>query len=365
MSNWFITGIGGMDGSHLCDWLLDKGENILGLIRRTSTDNTQRIKHVLDHSNLTLIEGDITDSGCINNIFQDNKIDFCVNLGAQSHVQTSFDVPAFTFDVNTKGVLYLLETIRLFSPRTRFLTASSSEQWGNNYSVDKNGEKYQDLNTPWAPRSPYGVSKLASYELVRVYRESYNLFACCSVCHNHDGPRRGSLFVSRKITLWLASYQQWKKEQNDFTLVFDDEDYIFCRNGNRFAKLRLGNIYSKRDFGFSIDYIRAMYLMLKNNKPKDYVVSTDVAHSVKEFLGEAFNYVLNDDYKQYIIIDKAFFRPSEVDYLRGKSNELRKDLGWAPTIDFKSLVRLMCDSDIEALNEKETPNRQEKIPEKV
>jgi len=333
-----ISGIAGQDGSYLADLLVDKGYEVWGLVRRSSVPRYDNIVQLLNNPKFHLVETDLLDGVSVRKSVDQVKPHEFYNLAAQSHVQTSFNQPDLTFQVNTVGVLNILESIRDCSKHTKFYQASTSEMWGQNYSVDSVRGKYQDEDTPFSPRSPYGVSKLAAHSLVKVYRESYDLFACSGILMNHESPRRGHLFVTRKITRWLANfYLKYPNSRPDL----DGKD-----------KIRLGNLEAIRDWGHAKDYVRAMHLMLQQDKPDDYVVSTGVGHTVGQFLDVAFKHVNHKlDYRDYTIIDPAFYRPADVDFLCGHSWKARQKLGWKPNFSFQDLVVDMVESDI-ALAEK-------------
>ena len=317
-----VTGVTGQDGSYLSDLLLEKDYKVIGLQRRSSTNNTSRISHILHNPNFILEEFDLTDpSGC-NRIINQYQPDEFYNLGAQSHVGTSFKQPSTTIEINTVGVVNVLESIRNHSPHTKFYQASTSEMFGRNYSV-KDGEKVQDENTAMLPQSPYGVAKLASHHMVQIYRSAYNIFGCCGILFNHESPRRGENFVTRKITKYIGQVIRGETDQ----------------------KLSLGNLDSYRDWGHAKDYVRAMWLMLQSSQPEDYVISTGSTHSVREFLDLAFSTV-NLHPKDYVNIDPNLFRPAEVDYLKGDSSKAKNQLGWNNDITFKDLVTDMIQNDI-------------------
>lgn len=318
-----ITGITGQDGSYLSELLLDKNYTVIGLYRRASSYNFDRIKTILNHQNLTLLECDLTDPIIINNIITKYKPDEFYNLAAMSHVATSFSQPVTTFDSNTMGVLYILESIRSNSPSTKFYQASTSEMFGENYDVDQEGNKYQDENTVLMPQSPYAVSKMASHRLVQIYREAYNLFATSGILFNHESSRRGENFLTRKVTKYIGQ------------LV----------NNKINTPLKLGNLHSYRDWGHAKDYVKAMFLMLQKDVPDDYVICTGETHSVLEFVTKAFQSV-NLDYKEYVVIDPDLYRPAEVDYLCGRSFKAQKVLGWQPTASFEDLINEMVNSDV-------------------
>lgn len=319
-----ITGITGQDGSYLAESLLNSGYNVVGLYRRSSTYNFQRISNILHHPRLILEEFDLTDPGDCVNIITKHRPHHFYNLAAQSHVATSFKQPTTTFEIDTIGVVNILENIRKFSPTTRFYQASTSEMFGRNYSTDNNKNKYQNENTTLLPQSPYAVAKLASHRMVQIYREAYNLYATSGILFNHESPRRGENFVTRKITKYIG--QLVNKKTND--------------------KLKLGNIKAIRDWGHAKDYVEAMRLMLTNDNADDYVISTGEAHSVEEFLQIAFNLV-DLNYLDHIQIDPDLYRPAEVEYLKGDSSKALSKLGWKPKISFEQLVQDMVTSDIE------------------
>ena len=317
-----ITGITGQDGSYLTEFLLKKGYEVYGLIRRSSSFNTSRIDHLYQdpHENgvhLKLVYGDLNDASSLNRIVKTIKPHEIYNLGAQSHVKVSFEVPEYTAEVVAVGTTRLLEAIRDSGIQTKFYQASSSEMFGEAKQFPQN-EK-----TPFHPRSPYAAAKVYAYWIAVNYREAYNIFACNGILFNHESPRRGETFVTRKITMALARLKYGIQK-----------------------KLYLGNLEAKRDWGFAGDYVEAMWLMLQQNNPDDYVIATGQTHSVKEFLEEAFGYVgLN--WRKYVEIDPRYFRPTEVDCLQGDASKARKKLNWRPKVHFQQLIRLMVDSDME------------------
>ena len=318
-----ITGITGQDGSYLAEFLLHKGYEVHGLIRRSSTFNTDRIDHLykdphLPETKLFLHYGDLSDSGQLTNLIYNIKPDEIYHLGAQSHVKVSFDLPEYTGDITALGTTRLLESIRRSGINTKFYQASSSEMFGD-------APAPQNEDSPLRPRSPYAASKVYAYWMVKNYREGYKLFACNGILFNHESPRRGETFVTRKITRGIANIMA-KKEQ----------------------KIYLGNLEAKRDWGYAPEYVKAMWFMLQQDKPDDYVIGTGEIHSVKEFLEEAFSY-LNLDWREYIEIDPRYFRPTEVENLKADSTKAKKLLNWAPRISFKELVRIMVDYDLELI----------------
>ena len=319
-----ITGITGQDGSYLTELLLGKDYDVYGIIRRASTFNTERIDHLyqdphIQGTRLHLVYGDLNDASSLNKILRDVQPDEIYNLGAQSHVRVSFDIPEYTAEVGALGTLRLLEAIRETGlQKTRFYQASSSELYGKVQEVP------QRESTPFYPRSPYAAAKLYSYWITVNYRESYNLFACNGILFNHESPRRGETFVTRKITRAAAAIKLGRQ-----------------------SKLYLGNLDAKRDWGFAGDYVEAMWMMLQQEQPEDFVIATGETHSVREFLDEAFGY-LDLDWRDYVEIDPRYFRPAEVDLLIGDSRKAREKLGWSPRVSFPELVRMMVDADLEA-----------------
>ncbi|NEO19841.1 MULTISPECIES: GDP-mannose 4,6-dehydratase [unclassified Moorena] len=323
-----ITGITGQDGSYLSELLLEKGYEVHGIIRRTSTFNTDRIDHIYvdphnQNARFFLHYGDLTDGVTLRRILEAVKPSEIYNLGAQSHVRVSFDSPEYTVDSVGMGTLRLLEAIRDYRQRTgidvRFYQAGSSEMFGKVQDIP------QKETTPFYPRSPYACAKVYAHWQTINYRESYGMFACNGILFNHESPRRGETFVTRKITRAIARIV-----------------------GGQQKKLYLGNLDSKRDWGYAKDYVKAMWLMLQQDKPDDYVVATGETHSVKEFLEIAFKYV-NLDWNNYVEFDERYLRPAEVDILIGDPTKAKKALGWEPSVTFEELVALMVEADLQAL----------------
>ena len=324
-----ITGITGQDGSFLSEFLLDKGYEVHGIIRRSSSLNTSRIDHLyqdphLPNTRLLLHYGDLTDGSTLRRILEISQPDEVYNLGAQSHVRVSFDEPQYTVDTVALGTLRLLEAIREYQNRTgkqiRFYQAGSSEMYGLVQEVP------QSEKTPFYPRSPYACAKVYAHWQTVNYREAYNLFACNGILFNHESERRGETFVTRKITRAIANIVH--KKQN---------------------KLYLGNLDARRDWGYAKDYVQAMWLMLQQPEPDDYVIATGETHSVREFLQTAFNYV-NLRWEDYVEIDPRYFRPTEVELLIGDASKARQKLGWTPKVSFPELVKIMVEADLKALN---------------
>lgn len=344
-----VFGATGQDGSHLIDLLLCKDYDVIGVTRRSSTDNTKRLKNRLGNTKLNLIEGDITDVSSVINILKDNDdVDEIYNLAAQSHVGTSFKQPALTWDITGKGCINILQAIvDLNMFHSRFYQASSSEMFGSSYDLDKDGNKYQDENTKFMPNSPYAISKCAAHYAVRMYRDAYNLHASCGILFNHEGPRRGDNFVTKKITNWIKEFTSWlSRHRIDPDNMTISGNYIYGPVvGMNFPRLRLGNIDTFRDWGYAGDYVEAMWLMLQQEQPDDYVICTEITHTVAEFLDIAFNSVGLPAWREYIVIDPEFYRPSEVPYLKGSYKKAREKLGWSPKHDLEALIKLMLLSD--------------------
>jgi GDPmannose 4,6-dehydratase len=372
-----IFGITGQDGSYLAEFLLEKGYDVIGVTRRVSVDTLQRISHILPQ--LNIIEGDITDAFSVSNIINEEKPDEIYNLAAQSHVGTSFKQPSLTWDVTAGGVLNILEAIRYSGRKEeiKFYQASSSEMFGKNFSkkgyaggikisydgrleadMGKKTEplKFQDEDTPFAPQSPYAIAKLAAHHLVINYRDSYEIFGCSGILFNHESERRGEKFVTRKITKWIGDFLKWREFAGleDETILTFSEDSIHVHSKadviktipkTEFPKLRLGNLEARRDWGHAEDYVRAMWLMMQEDIPDDYVVATGHTHSIKEFLDTAFDLVGISDWDKYVTIDPEFYRPSEVDYLLGSPLKANTVLDWKPEVAFVQLVQRMVESD--------------------
>ena len=325
MPTALVTGVTGQDGSYLADFLLEKGYTVIGMVRRTSTINFDRIKHIQDK--IEVVQGDLLDQMSLIGILQEYRPTEVYNLAAQSFVPTSFTQPVLTGEFTALGVTRMLEAIRIVDPKIRFYQASSSEMFGKVVEVP------QRESTPFYPRSPYGVAKVYGHWITVNYRESYNIFGCSGILFNHESPRRGLEFVTHKITHAAARIK----------LGLADE-------------LRLGNLEARRDWGYAGDYVRAMWLMLQQDEPDDYVVATGETHSVEEFVQEAFSY-LDLDWKQYVVQDPRYYRPAEVDLLVGDPTKAGEQLGWEPSVDFRQLVRIMVDADMETLRGgQHTPN---------
>jgi GDPmannose 4,6-dehydratase len=320
-----ITGITGQDGSYLAEWLVEQGYRVCGMVRRASTENFQRIEHL--RSRIQLLQGDLLDQTSITTILDQVQPDEVYNLAAMSFVPTSWQKPVLTAEFTAVGVTRVLDALRQSCPKARFYQASSSEMFG------KVRESPQTEATPFHPRSPYGVAKVYGHYITVNYRESYGLYACSGILFNHESPRRGLEFVTRKITQGVARIKMGLA-----------------------SELRLGNLQAKRDWGFAGDYVRAMWLMLQQEQPDDYVVGTGQSHSVEEFVRIAFEHV-HLDWRRYVVIDPQFYRPAEVDVLLAGPAKARRQLGWQPEVSFERLVVLMVDAELAALAKSERTQR--------
>jgi GDPmannose 4,6-dehydratase len=320
-----ITGITGQDGSYLAEYLLGKEYKVIGLYRRSSINNCERVNHLLDYENFSLQEFDLTDPSDCSRILEKEQPDELYNLAAMSHVATSFHQPSTTFEIDTIGVINLLEGIRCRSSHTKFYQASTSEMFGKNYSVDNNGEKYQDEDTPLIPQSPYAVAKLASHRMLQIYRDAYGLYACSGILFNHESPRRGENFVTRKITRYIGRLVNNKIPKS--------------------KKLKLGNILASRDWGHAKDFVQGMHMMLDNDIADDYVLCTGETHTVQDFLELSFG-IVGLNYKDHIEIDPELYRPAEVNYLKGRCIKATKALGWIHHTSFQELVSEMVSHDM-------------------
>jgi GDPmannose 4,6-dehydratase len=317
MKTVLITGITGQDGSYLAEFLLDKGYQVVGMVRRTSTTNFDRIRHIQDR--IVLTQGDLLDQVSLVDIMKKHQPDEIYNLAAQSFVPTSWRQPVLTGEFTALGVTRMLDAMRMVVPEARFYQASSSEMFGKVRQVPQNE------HTPFYPRSPYGVAKVYGHWITVNYRESYELFACSGILFNHESPRRGLEFVTRKVTHGAARAKLGLAEE-----------------------LPMGNLDAQRDWGFAGDYVRAMWLMLQQDKAEDFVVATGLTHSVRELLDTAFGH-LDLDYRDYVKVDERFIRPADVDQLVGDATKAREKLGWEPEVDFEELIKMMVDSDLELL----------------
>jgi GDPmannose 4,6-dehydratase len=322
MPTALITGITGQDGSYLAELLLSKEYRVIGVARRSSTVTYERIEHLLDNNNITVVQGDLHDQGSLLALLEEYEPTEVYNLAAQSFVPTSWNQPALTGEITALGVTRMLEAIRFVNPKIRFYQASSSEMFGKVVEVP------QCETTSFYPRSPYGVAKVYGHWITVNYRESFNMFAASGILFNHESPRRGLEFVTRKISDGVARIKLGHAKE-----------------------LRLGNLESQRDWGFAGDYVEAMWRMLQHDKPDNFVVGMGETHSVREFCEIAFGHV-NLDYNDFVVQDERFYRPAEVDLLISDPSKVRSVLGWEPAIGFKELVTMMVDSDLKRLNSK-------------
>jgi GDPmannose 4,6-dehydratase len=319
MKKALITGITGQDGAYLAEFLLAKNYEVVGTFRRTSHKSLERLE-ILDLMNkVELVKMDLTDQISINKSIKYTQADEVYNLAAQSFVGASFDQPILTSNVNGLGALGVFEAVKEFSPHSKIYQASSSEMFGNS-------DEIKNENSRMYPASPYGVSKVFAHKTAQHYREAYDIFISCGILFNHESPLRGLEFVTKKITSSVARIKT-----------------------NKQKILYLGNIKSKRDWGFAKDYVKAMWLMLQQEKPSDYVIATNESHSVEDFLVEAFEYAGLGDWKKYVEIDKKLIRPQDIDNLIGDASKAKKEIGWTPTVQYKDLVRLMIDDDLKLL----------------
>jgi len=326
MRRALVTGITGQDGSYLAELLLSKGYEVHGIIRRASTFNTGRIDHLYQdphdpNPHIFLHYGDLSDGGMLTNLLYNVQPDEVYHLGAQSHVRVSFDMPEYTADIDALGTIRILEAIQRSGSHARFYQASSSEMFGKVQEIP------QKETTPFYPRSPYGAAKVFAYWITVNYREAHDLFACNGILFNHESPRRGETFVTRKITRAVANIKAGKQK-----------------------KLYLGNLDAKRDWGYAKEYVEAMWQMLQQEKPEDYVIATGETHTVREFVALAFSHV-GLDWEDYVEIDPKYFRPTEVDLLVGDASKAKKILGWEPNMLFCDLVKIMVEADLRLLKE--------------
>lgn len=345
-----ITGAPGQDATVLTHQLIQEGHRVICTYRYSSVDFSHRFKHFPVGSPLfTPVCCDITDSSGCTELVQRYDPDEIYNLAAQSHVHESFKNPAAVFEINTKPVIYFLEAIRRLSPQTRFLQASTSEMFGSNYSVSDEGVPVQDENTPLAGNSPYAVSKIAAHNMVRLYRESYGLFACSSICFNHEGIYRGENFITRKVSKWVGHYMAWCEKYKlppDGPAKFTQE-YIVFKNGQLYPKLKLGNLNAVRDWSSAEDLTRGMQLMLAADYPNDFVLCSGQGRNIRQLLEAAFHYIDVDNFHLdlYVQQDPTLCRPCEVPFLQGSAAKAKRLLGWEPRISFHQLIQEMVAND--------------------
>lgn len=352
MKKAIITGVTGQDGSHLADLLLSKDYEVVGVSRRSSVDNTQRIKHLSSNTRFKLVEGDITDVSSVINIFKNNDdVDEVYNLAAQSHVATSFNQPAITWDITGKGCLNILQSlVDLDLYDVHFYQASSSEMFGSSYDVDEHGGKYQNEQTKFAPNSPYAIAKAAAHHTVRVFRDAYGIHASSGILFNHEGPRRGEDFVTQKIVTWISNFKRWLSytDLDLFPMDYTENHIVIHRES--FPKLRLGNLKACRDWGYAGDYVKAMWLMLQQPEPDDYVVCTGVTSSIEQFLEIAFREAGIENWQNLVTKDPKYYRPYDVPYLRGDYSKAKRVLGWEPEYDLERLIKLMFDGKLQTVS---------------
>ena len=343
-----ISGVTGQDGSYLAELLLGKGYFVIGFSRRVSVNTSERIKHLLTNGNFQFEEGDVCDPLYITTLLTKYRVTEFYNLAAQSHVHTSFTQPVVTTEIDYMGPLNILNCIKNCSPETKFYQASTSEMFGDIFEESDDGA-YQDEETYMNPQSPYAIAKLAAHHAVRLYRESYGIFGCSGILFNHESPRRGENFVTRKITKWIGEFVSWKEKIGNID-GFNDNYIVGPRTtkdiDHTFPKLRLGNLDASRDWGHAKDYVRAMWMMLQHDTADDYVVSTEETYSVRDFLNTAFYEAGIDNWENLVVVDPKFYRPAEVPYLCGVSQKIRKTLGWSPEVTFEQLAKEMVEADI-------------------
>lgn len=337
MKKAFITGINGQDGSYLAEFLLKKGYSVAGFIRRTSIPNLGNISHIL--KDIKVYDGDLLDQGSIDRVIRDFKPDEVYNLGAQSFVKSSWNQPILTGEATGLGAVRVLESLRNIAPETKFYQASSSEMFGNTT------DEFISEKSQFLPTSPYAIAKLYAHNMSINYRNSYKMFCSNGILFNHESPRRGIEFVTRKITYSIACIACKVK----LSKMGNEQKEPLVNNG----KFKLGNIDSSRDWGFAGDYIEAMWLMLQQDKPDDFVVATGKSYSIKDFLNKSFKYIGINDWKKYVDIDERFKRPSELVHLRGNAEKAKNVLGWTAKTDLDNLIKMMIDSDIKLVKSTE------------
>jgi GDPmannose 4,6-dehydratase len=358
-----ITGVTGMDASVMTNYLLGLGYKVIGVKRRSSTENLWRLQGFINHANFTLVEGDITDLYSMIELLKTYKPKYVLNFAAMSHVGTSFEQPQLTFDVTANGAINVMNACKLVDKSIRIFQASTSEMYGDQYSV-VNGEKIQDHNTLFKARSPYAVAKQAAHDYAVVMRESYGMYVCPTILFNHTHTTRGENFVERKITRYIGRLRKffvdhihYKDELpgsniGNYCYVTGPNDLEDCgeylRSGSvKFPKLKLGNVNSYRDFGWSPDYMEAVWMIMNQETPEDYVIATSKTYQIKDVLDLAFRKIGISDWTYFVDIDKSLFRPNEVEYLRGSYEKLNKNLGWAPKYGIEQIIDEMVKFDIE------------------
>lgn len=344
-----ITGVAGQAGSYLSELCLSNNLHVVGMVRRCSNRSYENIQHLIGNPDFEIVDGDVSDFSSIASIVSKYKPKFFFNIAGQSFVAASWTEPIATLNTNTSGVANCLESIRLFSPKTKFYQASTSEVYGDVQN------KIQDENTPARPRSPYAASKYAAESLVKTYRDSYGIFACFTRNFNFESPRRGREFVTRKITNWIGQsfnavddmIAEWQNNTKKSFKISNQDAWLKALNDGKISKLKLGNIDSMRDWTHCRDTVLGMYLTLQQDKPDDFVLATGEVRSVRDFLAKAFSFLGIDDWTPFVEIDSSLFRPADVNFLCGNASKAKEKLGWTPTVSFHSLVSEMVDNDIE------------------
>lgn len=351
-----ITGVSGQDGSIMSKLLLDSGYTVVGIKRRTSTDNAQRLKDIINHPNFTLQEGDITDLYSMYNAVDKVRPDWVLNFAAQSHVATSFEQPSLTWDVTASGAINVINAVKMVDKNIKIFQASTSEMFGDNYETLEDGSRIQTINTRLEPNSPYAAAKLAAHNYAKVMRDSEGMFICPVILFNHTHTTRGDNFVEKKITNWVKRFREWgRRGSTNFTITDDTIIHdgikkvpidfmpgavmLIENKDNVFPKLRLGNINSYRDFGWAPDYMKAIKLIMEQDKPDDYLIATGKTYKISYIL----EYLLGPSYEQFIYIDPQFFRPKEVPYLCGLPSQNLIDLGWKPETTFEQMLDMMVE----------------------
>ena len=339
MKTAIVTGCPGQVAAHLVPQLLSQNYRVIGTYRYSSSPFSTRFLNYPTHPNFETVCVDIVDPSACLHLMDAYEPDEIYNLAAAAHVGESFKSPSSVFDINTKAVINWLEALRKY-PACRFIQASTSEMWGSNYTTDKHGVRFQDELTPFHGNSPYAVAKIAAHNMVDLYRRSYDLFCCSYIAHNHEGEFRGENYVTMKIIKWVVSFKKWIQTKQG--AVSFSSNSIEC-DGEVFPKLRLGNINAVRDWSYAGDFAKAAHLILQQDEPVDYVLASGVGRSVDDFLRIAFSLINIPNYTDYFIIDRAFFRPCEVEFLQGRADKIKRDLGWVPNTPFEDMVKRMYD----------------------
>ena len=346
-----VSGVG-QCASYLIELLLERGDRVIAFSRRTATHSTEHIDHLIKHERFYYIEGDVTDELFVWKLVNDYKPDVFFNSAAQSHVHTSFSNVKSTFDINTIGVMNILEAIRTLSPTTKFLQFSTSEMFGSKYST--NGvDNWQDENTEMVPNSPYAVSKKASYDMVRIYQKAYGLWATSIIMFNSESPRRGEHFVTQKIIKWVKSYSKTLADIEKLSflhsITFNDDNLSLNSEHGivLYPKLRLGNLDAFRSWTHAKDTMRAFVMLSEQDAPEEFVVGMEESHSIREFLDLAFSMIGITDWSNYVVVDPKLFRPVEVEYLKPKCDKIRDKLGWKPEVSFQELVKDMYETELQ------------------